>query len=314
MPDAVRQATDKERVARIRKRKRDDAEQAGDAEQAVVDPPQSGLRMEGEQAEEEDEEVGQEAESLVPSMTLGRIRRSRAPAQTQAPTVAALERFRQFEAITAAAVYYRSRAAYDAGQRVDPWGMKFKTPDGDDVVHGTGLIATLVIQPDETVFCAVMPLFATKGRADVAASLELYEESMDQEGLSGSIVRIEGDPGVGDAGLPLIEVIESEGQKRLVPTLLYYVNRGVKNSSNTQGVKKSSNTIVRWQTRQTQSNGFEAVVELVAKRVIGPGHEILWDYYRGAAANKIADLDDADEEYMDNRRATQGKGYFVDVA
>ena len=56
------------------------------------------------------------------------------------------------------------------------------------------------------------------------------------------------------------------------------------------------------------------MVELVAKRVIGPGHEILWDYYRGAAASKIADLDDADEKYMDNRRATQGKGYFVDVA
>lgn len=264
--------------------------------------------------------------ALGPDLTLGRpIRRaglrSTRQASTQSGTVAAHSEFIRSGVVTASVQYYVS--PIKNGAKIDvslkPIGEIFAalgvaTSEKQHVQHGTGLVLTRDVDAEDVILTQTMPFLRGED------ALEQYEAFMDYHGLYGAVIWLQGDPGAGDGGVPLVEVVrEGGGKARLYPTALYYVNRGTLAAASAHRANKSgkrrkaegtANTRVSTALRKCTSGEFEVTIKLVATTRIGFEEEALWTYYGGAKPKELCGFGGERQLYNRISRGA-GCGYYV---
>lgn len=228
------------------------------------------------------------------AFTLGRrTQPSRQPAGTQAATIAAHLKFTTLGQISASVAYFHEKPMHGVSA-VDAQDLIVRP--SNNVAHGTGLLVTQDVTEGATIFCAVMALFNN------VEALENFESSMDDEGLYGSVIWQEGDPTGANGGAPLVEVEISNQQAKLQPTLMYYMNKGDRDTVNTH--------IVCTPRRSQKTSGHEVLFEVTAKSNIKSGRELLWPYARNCGEKNLLGFDD-EVSGRNRREPTSDGGYCV---
>lgn len=218
----------------------------------------------------------------------------RQPAGTQAATIAAHLKFATLGQISASVAYFHEKPMRGMSA-VDAQDLIVRPSNNVEVAHGTGLLVTQDVTEGTTIFCAVMAL------VNNAEALENFESSMDDEGLYGSVIWQEGDTTGANGGTPLVEVEISNQQAKLQPTLMYYMNKGDRDTANTH--------IVCTPRRSETTSGHEVLFEVIAKSNIKSGGELLWPYARKCGENLLGFDDEISGR--NSREPTSDGGYCI---